>query len=76
MLTHFDWMLQPLRYDGSARPTDAEQPQIAQLRARQGADADSGGAIPPDTEGRWVARDELDSIGIPAPIRKLLDAAL
>ena len=25
---------------------------------------------------RWVARDELDSLGIPAPIRKLLEAQL
>jgi adenine-specific DNA glycosylase len=50
-------------------------------------EADVHGDVEPDdaapaerpaavSEGRWFARADLDSVGIPSPIRKLLDAAL
>ncbi len=105
VLTHFDWMLQPLRLRWPGVPTEAEQREIERLGAVNGAvngaaadsvpnddepgEADVHGdaedtvvtraelsVAPPSTQGRWVSRDELDSVGIPAPIRKLLDALL
>ena len=92
VLTHFDWMLQPLRLQWHGAPSDAEQREIARLAAVNGApqdepgEADAHGDIDEAddeasvattvTEGRWFARAELESVGIPSPIRKLLDAAL
>ncbi|MBL8306708.1 MAG: A/G-specific adenine glycosylase [Rubrivivax sp.] len=51
-LTHFDWTLQPLRWDLPAR---------AKLPA----------ACP---DGRWFTLDEALALGLPAPIRRLLEA--
>ena len=92
VLTHFDWMLQPLRLQWHGSPSDAQQREIARLAAVNGApldepgEADAHGDIdavddeasvaPIVTEGRWFARSELELVGIPSPIRKLLDAAL
>ncbi len=100
VLTHFDWMLQPLRLSWHGAISDDEQREIAKLGAvngtgapavvdeadiRAGAEAvgvdgdqvDPGaGPTPPGSEGRWVSRDELAALGIPAPIRKLLEAGL
>jgi hypothetical protein len=39
-------------------------------------DDDELSVAPAVTTGRWFARADLDSVGIPSPIRKLLDAAL
>jgi A/G-specific adenine glycosylase len=69
VLTHFDWMLQPLRFEWRG-PVDAQHRRA--IEALKAVDAE--GCAP--TEGRWVSRAELDSIGIPAPIRKLLEEAL
>jgi adenine-specific DNA glycosylase len=98
VLTHFDWMLQPLRLTWHGAVSDAEQREIEKLGAVNGAgaspfeaiEADAGEAdvhgdveaghasgqsiAPPSTEGRWISRAELDSIGIPSPIRRLLEA--
>jgi A/G-specific adenine glycosylase len=100
VLTHFDWMLQPLRltWHGSVAP--AQQREIERLGAvnLSGAAPDEPGeadvhgdvtppadddatpeelsVAPATSEGRWFARADLDSVGIPSPIRKLLDAAL
>ena len=94
VLTHFDWMLQPLRLDWHGAVSAEHQREIAALRAVNGAaleadepgEADVHGDVAPlddersvapsAPEGRWVSRAELDSIGIPAPIRKMLEAAL
>ncbi len=101
VLTHFDWMLQPLRLRWHGAPSADEQREIERLGPVNGA-APPADAAPPDDEpgeadvhgdaedtvvtrdelsvatprvqGRWVSRDELDTVGIPAPIRKLLDA--
>jgi len=67
VLTHFDWMLQPLRLTWHGGVTDEQQREIETLRAID------GGA---PTEGRWVTRDDLDALGLPAPIRKLLEDSL
>jgi A/G-specific adenine glycosylase len=94
VLTHFDWMLQPLRLDWHGAIAPEHLRAIAALKAVNGAvlEADEpgeadvhGDAEPvddersvaaPHAEGRWVTRADLDSIGLPAPIRKLLEAAL
>jgi A/G-specific adenine glycosylase len=56
-LTHFDWRLEPLRWTLPARLPAA---------ARRAVEA----ALPP---GRWVARDEALALGLPAPVRRLID---
>jgi hypothetical protein len=108
VLTHFDWMLQPLRLQWHGSVSDEQQRGIGKLGAVNVAvsnadalpvsepgeadvhgdvetvDGEPGDAsavaeqsvVPPVTEGRWISRDELDSVGVPAPIRKLLDAML
>ena len=97
VLTHFDWMLQPLKLQWHGAVSDDQQREIARLGAVSSAtaptlgepgEADANGEVGPDsddpersvatrvTEGRWFARADLDSVGIPSPIRKLLDAAL
>ena len=70
VLTHFDWQLQPLRLDWHGDPGAHHQAEIDALPAITGAprDAPSGPA-----SGRWVRRDELHTLGLPAPIRKLLE---
>ena len=69
VLTHFDWMLQPLKLQWHGSVAPAQQREIDALAAVNGVDA-------APTEGRWFARADLDGVGIPSPIRKLLDAAL
>src|ERR1700712_2653786 len=90
VLTHFDWMLQPLRLQWHGAVSDAQQREIARLAAvnvaggevdagaagEEPAEADERSVTPSVTEGRWVSRDELDTVGIPAPVRKLLEALL
>ena len=99
VLTHFDWMLQPLKLQWHGAVSAAQQREIATLAAvnvstkgdepgeadvhgdvepgdDEGASPDELSVPPAATEGRWFARADLDSVGIPSPIRKLLDAAL
>jgi len=94
VLTHFDWMLQPLKLQWHGAVSDAQQRGIEQLAAVNVAlDAEAGEAdvhgdvaladvdaetsvATPVSEGRWFARGDLDGVGIPSPIRKLLDAGL
>jgi len=65
-LTHFDWTLQPLRWRLPARGQ----------RAGHGADAAvaaaAAAALAAHGPGRWVSQDEALSMGLPAPLRKLL----
>jgi A/G-specific adenine glycosylase len=110
VLTHFDWMLQPLRLRWHGSIGAAQQAEIERLAAVNGprpiaegraldepgeADVDGGVAVEAaeavevdDGEGvctpaltmapagRWVSRAELEGLGVPAPIRRLLEAAL
>ena len=96
VLTHFDWMLQPLKLQWHGAVTDDQQREIARLAAVNLAasaiaepgeadvhgdveivDADVEASVPVAvSEGRWFARAELEGVGIPSPIRKLLDAGL
>jgi A/G-specific adenine glycosylase len=75
VLTHFDWMLQPLRLTWHGSISPEQQREIEALAAVDGtASAAQGTAT--SAAGRWVSRTELGELGLPAPIRKLLDAAL
>jgi len=96
VLTHFDWMLQPLRLQWHDTVSDEQQREIGRLGAVNGpvvqapepGEADIHGDVevddeaedrsvaPATTQGRWFARADLDGVGIPSPVRKLLDAAL
>jgi len=94
VLTHFDWMLQPLKLQWHGAVSDQEQREIERLEAVnvtaiaepgeadvhgdvEPVDADGEASVPAAvTEGRWFARADLESVGIPSPIRKLLDAGL
>jgi len=94
VLTHFDWMLQPLKLQWHGAVSEAQQLEIEQLAAvNEAPDAEAGEADvhgdvePADidaeasvptavSEGRWFTRGDLDGVGIPSPIRKLLDAGL
>ena len=93
VLTHFDWMLQPLRLQWHGAVSAAQQHEIDRLGAvnvssasDEPGEADVHGDVEPAddeasvasavSEGRWFARADLDGVGIPSPIRKLLDAAL
>ncbi|MBL8343198.1 MAG: A/G-specific adenine glycosylase [Rubrivivax sp.] len=58
-LTHFDWTLRPLHWRWPAR---ARGPAEAELVQRLGA-------------GRWLRPDEALALGLPAPVRRLLEAA-
>jgi len=96
VLTHFDWMLQPLRLTWHGAVSAAQQREVARLGAVNGAaamaatepgEADAHGDVDDiddaersvattTAEGRWFTRAELADVGIPSPIRKLLEAAL
>ncbi len=96
VLTHFDWMLQPLKLQWHGAVSDAQQREVDRLGAVNvpGAEAAEPGAAdrhgdveedeladersvaPATTQGRWFARADLDGVGIPSPVRKLLDAGL
>jgi A/G-specific adenine glycosylase len=58
-LTHFDWRLQPLRWDLPARTGAA-------LRARIAAQWDGA---------RWLAQADALSMSLPSPVRRLLTSA-
>jgi len=94
VLTHFDWMMQPLKLQWHGAVAGDRQREIERLGAVNAAaaavaepgeadvhgdvePADDDGErsiVPPLTQGRWFARADLDGVGIPSPIRKLLDA--
>jgi len=96
VLTHFDWMLQPLRLQWHVSVSDGHQREIGLLRAVNGAvaetpepgeagvhgdveaddEAEERSIVPETPQGRWFARADLDGVGIPSPVRKLLDAGL
>ena len=99
VLTHFDWMLQPLKLQWHGAVSAPQQREIAALAAvslataadepgeadvhgdvesaaDEGTSPDELSVAPAATEGRWFARADLESVGIPSPIRKLLDATL
>ncbi|MFL6680057.1 MAG: A/G-specific adenine glycosylase [Burkholderiaceae bacterium] len=97
VLTHFDWMLQPLRLTWHGAMSAARQQEVDALRPVNGAaalqasepgEADVHGDVEDDdddaersvataiAEGRWFTRAALADVGIPSPIRKLLEAAL
>ncbi len=84
VLTHFDWMLQPLRLQWHGAVAAQQQREIEALGAvNLSTAADDAGASPDElsvapaaTEGRWFGRADLGGVGIPSPIRKLLDAML
>jgi A/G-specific adenine glycosylase len=58
-LTHFDWRLQPLRWDLPARTGEAARARIA---------ASLGAA-------RWLSLSEALAMSLPSPVRKLLSDA-
>jgi len=58
-LTHFDWTLQPLRWQLAAR---LSAKRLAELTAQ----------LPQPSQGRWVGLDQALRMGLPAPLRKLL----
>ena len=58
VLTHLDWTLQPCHW---RLPDDLGSPQRLAIEA----------ALPP---GRWVPRSEALALGLPAPIRRWLEA--
>ena len=58
-LTHFDWTLQPLRWQLPAR---LSAKRLAELTAQ----------LPQPSQGRWVDLDQALQMGLPAPLRKLL----
>ena len=95
VLTHFDWMLQPLKlqWHGSVGPDQQREIErlgavnVANAVTEEAGEADVHGDVEssddpqasvaaPVSEGRWFGRADLDSVGIPSPIRKLLDAGL
>ena len=59
-LTHFDWTLRPLRWTLPARGSAAA--------LRHWAD------LPWAAPGKWVTPDEAFALGLPAPVRRLLQA--
>jgi A/G-specific adenine glycosylase len=59
-LTHFDWTLRPVFWPLPDRLA-ATQRQVVEA------------SLPP---GRWVARDAALGMGLPAPIRRLLEAGV
>jgi A/G-specific adenine glycosylase len=61
-LTHFDWTLAPLRWALPPRPTRQQASRTEALLAARWP------------QGRWVAAAEALQLGIPTPLRRLLDA--
>jgi hypothetical protein len=96
VLTHFDWMLQPLKLQWHGAVSAQQQREIDALSAvnlatasDEPGEADVHGDVEPaddeaspeelsiapaTAQGRWFGRGDLESVGIPSPIRKLLDA--
>ena len=64
-LTHFDWTLHPLRW---AWPAHSKAPGPTALKALR--------ALAAPEEGRWFTPEEALAAGLPAPVRRLFEAAL
>ena len=62
VLTHLDWRLHPQRLV-LARPV---RPAVMSTLAGTAVGGDAAGT------GRWVALEQLHSVGLPAPLKKLL----
>jgi len=60
-LTHFDWTLRPVRWRWPAR---SKAPTAEQL-----------GALDPQARGGWHGPEAALALGLPAPVRRLLEAA-
>ena len=60
-LTHFDWLLLPARYTVTSRLGSQQRQKL------ECALVDTFGA------GRWVQVDDALALGLPAPVRKLLE---
>jgi A/G-specific adenine glycosylase len=60
VLTHFDWQLQPLRWELPARMAESTRDRIV-------ATLDAA---------RWVTREQALSMSLPAPVRQLLTDAV
>jgi len=60
-LTHFDWTLRPLRWTLPARGV------AAALR--------EWSTLPWASPGKWVTPQEALALGLPAPVRRLLQGA-
>lgn len=60
VLTHLDWRLHPVQH---RLPDEIDDARLATVTAAL-----------PQAEGRWFARGEVASLGLPAALRKLLDA--
>ena len=58
VLTHLDWTLAPLRW---SLPADLQSSQLSDIEM----------ALPP---GRWLHRADALALGLPAPIRKLIES--
>lgn len=59
-LTHLDWTLHPVRW---TLPATTAAARVARL-------------VSPWPEGRWTGLPQAGAAGLPAPLRRLLDAAL
>jgi A/G-specific adenine glycosylase len=77
VLTHLDWRLHPVQH---RLPDDLDERELAAytgrmaLRSSPGIPSQLAEAGPLSCEGRWFGRDELATLGLPAALRKLLDA--
>ncbi len=60
-LTHFDWTLHPVRWLWPARATGPELQALQQVAAL--------------SPGRWFTKAQALAMGLPAPVRKLIQAA-
>lgn len=63
VLTHLDWRLHPLQH---RLPDDLDEAQATAWAQR----------LPEGERGRWVDRDALPALGLPAALRKLLPSLL
>lgn len=59
VLTHLDWILRPLVHQ---LPADLDEAQVAAICA----------TLPAGADARWFARSEVDTLGIPTALRRLL----
>ena len=63
-LTHFDWELQPVRWVLPAGLPAASRDAV-EVGLRQGPGD--------DREGAWFSRDQALALGLPAPVRRLIE---
>lgn len=66
-LTHFDWLLLPVRATLPPKLRASQRQRVQ--RAMEAA------WLPPACEGRWFRLPEALKLGLPAPVRKLLESA-